>query len=470
MSALFKRSNFKNLSSSEKCLAIIGGGPKALAIAAKFKVLKSFGFKTPKVIVFEKESVGYHWKASSAFTSGDLPLGTSPHKDITFPYATKFDDEVLNKKINASLQKYSWTTFLIEIGYYADWIDRDQPAPPHKLWAQYFEWVAEKVKDEVTFIFAEVTHIDVQNQKWNISYQNNHNNSRGKLMFDSLVITGPGKAIMPKSYKSEMKQVFDINGFWQCFNNKTFEKLLEITSISRCFRFAILGAGESSATICKTLLELKAKYQNIDIDIYVPNGLIFSRGESFWENNIYTNAEKYNWQSLSIETRKALMNRTDRGVFSYSMISTLSACLGMELNLIPAKADDVVKLNNEKVCVIYQLNGNTHKTEYDVVISAIGTSIAQFLDELLSQEARQHIKSSIRKTEISDVNLEVMMDDSLSVSGLQPVLHIPSLAMLNQGPGFGNLSCLGILADRVANKYIRYQASQEFQCKLVSKK
>jgi mycobactin lysine-N-oxygenase len=41
----------------------------------------------------------------------------------------------------------------------------------------------------------------------------------------------------------------------------------------------------------------------------------------------------------------------------------------------------------------------------------------------------------------------------LSVAGLAP-LHLPVLAGLAQGPGFPNLSCLGLLSDRILRRYV----------------
>ena len=35
------------------------------------------------------------------------------------------------------------------------------------------------------------------------------------------------------------------------------------------------------------------------------------------------------------------------------------------------------------------------------------------------------------------------------------MLHLPVLAGVAQGPGFPNLSCLGLLADRVLGAYVR---------------
>ena len=45
------------------------------------------------------------------------------------------------------------------------------------------------------------------------------------------------------------------------------------------------------------------------------------------------------------------------------------------------------------------------------------------------------------------------MEDSighdLAVTGVSPKLVLPNLSGVNEGPGFPNLSCLGLLSDRV---------------------
>ena len=50
--------------------------------------------------------------------------------------------------------------------------------------------------------------------------------------------------------------------------------------------------------------------------------------------------------------------------------------------------------------------------------------------------------------------LDNRIDVDLSVTGLTPALHLPMLAGLAQGPGFPNLSCLGLLSDRVLRRYV----------------
>jgi mycobactin lysine-N-oxygenase len=49
--------------------------------------------------------------------------------------------------------------------------------------------------------------------------------------------------------------------------------------------------------------------------------------------------------------------------------------------------------------------------------------------------------------EIRDV--ERSLGFTLAVENLTPALHLPVLAGPAQGPGFPNLSCLGLLADRI---------------------
>jgi mycobactin lysine-N-oxygenase len=51
---------------------------------------------------------------------------------------------------------------------------------------------------------------------------------------------------------------------------------------------------------------------------------------------------------------------------------------------------------------------------------------------------------------------------NLAVAGLEPPLHLPVLAGLAQGPGFPNLSCLGLLSDRVLRRYVPLPTAPQF--------
>ncbi|MBI3690735.1 MAG: lysine 6-monooxygenase, partial [Mycolicibacterium aromaticivorans] len=45
--------------------------------------------------------------------------------------------------------------------------------------------------------------------------------------------------------------------------------------------------------------------------------------------------------------------------------------------------------------------------------------------------------------------LQQAIGDDLALSRVAPKLFLPNLSGLNQGPGFPNLSCLGLLSDRI---------------------
>ncbi len=45
--------------------------------------------------------------------------------------------------------------------------------------------------------------------------------------------------------------------------------------------------------------------------------------------------------------------------------------------------------------------------------------------------------------------LEESIGPDLAVAGVAPKLLLPNLSGVNEGPGFPNLSCLGLLSDRV---------------------
>ena len=77
------------------------------------------------------------------------------------------------------------------------------------------------------------------------------------------------------------------------------------------------------------------------------------------------------------------------------------------------------------------------------MVVAIGFQ-ARWFERLLGGHARGRLATALAGDE-----LERRIDLDLSVAGLSPPLHLPLVAGLAQGPGFPNLSCLGLLSDRV---------------------
>src|SRR5690606_324937 len=69
-----------------RTLLVIGAGPKALAVAAKARVLSDLGLPAPRIVVIDQHAVAANWLPLGGWTDGRHRLGTSPEKDIGFPY------------------------------------------------------------------------------------------------------------------------------------------------------------------------------------------------------------------------------------------------------------------------------------------------------------------------------------------------------------------------------------------------
>ena len=125
-------------------LAVIGAGPKAVAVAAKATELRSMGVPAPNVVVVERTAVAANWTAAGGWTDGEHRLGTSPEKDVGFPYRSALVPR-RNAELDERMTRHSWQAYLIATSQFAEWIDRGRPAPNHRRWAAYLRWVADAI-------------------------------------------------------------------------------------------------------------------------------------------------------------------------------------------------------------------------------------------------------------------------------------------------------------------------------------
>jgi mycobactin lysine-N-oxygenase len=101
------------------------------------------------------------------------------------------------------------------------------------------------------------------------------------------------------------------------------------------------------------------------------------------------------------------------------------------------------------VIVTIEYGDEVERVAYDVVVVvAIGFD-ARWFEALLGAEARRRLDGAL-----AGAVLERCIDVDLSIAELTPPLHLPVLAGLAQGPGFPNLSCLGLLTDRILHRYV----------------
>jgi mycobactin lysine-N-oxygenase len=106
-----------------------------------------------------------------------------------------------------------------------------------------------------------------------------------------------------------------------------------------------------------------------------------------------------------------------------------------------------IEAGERQVVVTIEYDDQRERVAYDLVVVAIGFD-ARWFESLLGGEARRRLEVA------AGSELERRIDVDLSVAELSPPLHLPVLAGLAQGPGFPNLSCLGLLSDRILRRYV----------------
>jgi mycobactin lysine-N-oxygenase len=181
-------------------LAVIGAGPKGVAIAAKARALATAGLGAPRVVLVDRGAVAGSWSGRQGYTNGLLPLGTPPEKDVGFPYADSWGKA--SRAVTAAMANYGWQRHLIGHGVYADWVDRGRMRPTHRQWSAYLREVAEKAEAEI--VVGEVVGLDVNSEQWELTLD-----AGETIIADGVVFTGAGPPITVAGQPQQHARVFD---------------------------------------------------------------------------------------------------------------------------------------------------------------------------------------------------------------------------------------------------------------------
>ncbi len=403
-------------------LAVVGAGPKGIAIAAKARALAAVGLAAPRVVLVERSAVAGNWTGRQGYTNGRLPLGTPPEKDVGFPYAASWGSS--SPAVTAAMADYGWQRHLISHGMYADWVDRGRVRPTHREWSSYLAEVAEKAGAEI--VTGEVTGLEIDGHQWRLAA-----GKRELLRADGVVFTGAGPSISVPGQPERHPRVFDGRSYWLA------ERALKPrVAQSAC----VIGSGETAASVVISLLTRLPERSTVDV--LASRGFLYSRGESYEENRYFS--DPGDWPALAESHRREFLERTDRGVVSQQAEAVLNQSRGFR-----ALAGRAVQIHagERQVVVTVEYGRDRERVAYDLVVVAIGFE-ARWFEGLLDAEARDRLSSGLAGAE-----LEGKIDLDLSIAGLSPPIHLPLLAGLAQGPGFPNLSCLGLLSDRVLRRY-----------------
>ena len=417
-------------------LAVVGAGPKGLAVAAKAAALRSAGFAVPEVVLIDRHGVAAHWSGAVGYTDGRQRLGTPPEKDVGFPYAPSWERH--SAAVDRAMQRLSWQAYLTREGSFADWVDRRRPQPTHRQWAQYLGWVAAEVG--VRPQVGELAGVELEEGRWRLELADGRGDRR-HLLADGLVLTGPGDAIQVPGQPRGHPRILDGRSFW-----------LEAEALAMAgpAEVCVIGSGETAGSVASALLDLLP--DGSLVELVSSHGVLYSRGESFTENRYYSDPGA-GWARLAERHRREFLKRTDRGVFSVQVERVLDQAesvrtvAGRVTGLQPAEAKVMVEIayQDQRECV-----------PFDFVVVAIGFDPCWFLP-LLGERASGSLAGALGWHEDgppSRAALERAVGHDLAVEGLLPRLHLPVLAGVAQGPGFPNLSCLGLLADRVLHPHV----------------
>jgi len=423
-------------------LAVLGAGPKGLAIAAKHAALARAGRDVPDLLLIDGAGIAANWSGDAGYTDGRQRLSTPPEKDVGFPYAHAWGE--YSERVNHEVSRWSWQSYLVHHDGFADWVDRGRPRPTHRQWSQYLRWVASRIPVEP--ILAVVDGIDLAGGRWRLTARTPAG-ARLDLDCDGLVVTGPGRPVGLPGQPDEHPRILDGRTFWT-----RQDALAHAGPVEVC----VIGNGETAGSITTALLDVLP--EGSTIELVSETGTLYTRGESFIENRFYSDPA-LGWRHLAERHRREFLKRTDRGVFSVQVEDVLN-----QAEAVRTVAGRVVRLEpvENKVIVEVDYEQERERIAFDWVVVAVGFDPMWF-SQLLGARARAALADTAGGRATGDgaaagrlpsrASLERVIGHDLAVEGLHPRLHLPVLAGVAQGPGFPNLSCLGLLADRVLGAY-----------------
>jgi mycobactin lysine-N-oxygenase len=426
-------------SQDEADLLIVGAGAKAAAIASKVHVINELGLGPLAVTIVEKTEPAASWLGRNGMTSGEEPLAIPPIKDVGFPYQShKQFGANWGDAIDAGLLPFGWQRYATERGEYGGWVNSGSPSVRHRDYGAYLSWVLSRATEGVRLLRGRVEAVTIEDdpERWAIEVaERDDPDDPERHVGGALLLTGPGVHRALPHEPAAAPRIFHCDSHRSEFARVPVEADAEI---------AILGGGESALS---ALVFLRAFRPRARLTVFTPT-LPMSRGESFLENRVFADPDDVSWARLDQQTRRDFVKHADRGVFDAGIIASLAGDQRSSFEVGRALHAGAAA-GGEGVMLEYEAPEGVVAAEFDYLVNCTGFDLLAQLRGLFSDEVRAVVEREAGQIWDSPPGAEVPIGRALELRGLSPRLHIPGLGGLSQGPGFANLGCLGLTANRV---------------------
>jgi mycobactin lysine-N-oxygenase len=417
---------------SDSDLLIIGAGAKATAIASKVHFINQLGLGPISLTILEGTEPAASWLGRNGMTSGEEPLAVTPIKDVGFPYQSFREFGEAGEALDAAVMALSWQQHMIARRRYARWIDAGSPSVRHRDYGAYLVWALSRASDGVSLVDGRVTAVSLdESRRWRVEVEG----ASGSSLHGggALVLTGPGIHRAFPHEPSVADRLFHCDSRRDEFARLPTDREVDV---------AVVGGGESALSCVMFLrgMRPRARYT-----IYTPM-MPMSRGESFLENRVFSNPDEVEWSSLDLRTRRDFVKHSDRGVFDPPSLAAIA--YDDRCRFLTGRVTHVGAAG-EGVRVEYEAPGGGAEAEHEWVVNCTGFDLLAQMRSLFPAELQAEIESRVGDLWEVQRGVEVPIGRQMELVGMEPLLQIPGLAGLSQGPGFANLGALGLLANRV---------------------
>jgi mycobactin lysine-N-oxygenase len=425
--------------SVETDLIVVGAGAKAAAIATKVHVLNSLGLGPLTLTILEAVEPAASWSGRNGMTSGEEPLAISPIKDVGFPYQSHETFGEGGGAIDRAMMAFSWQEYLIGERGYARWVNAGSPAVQHRDYGRYLSWVLARATEGVSHVRARVSQVSLHQRldRWVVDVA--ESSGQRRYSCDALTLTGPGvHRTLPHDPEVDAR-IFHCDSRRSEFARIPSEGSADV---------GIVGGGESALSCAAFLRSFRPKAK---LTVYT-TALPMSRGESFLENRVFSNPDDVEWSSLDLQQRRDFVKHCDRGVFCPLPLGRL--CCEESVHFVLGRVAHVGAAGHDRgVSIDYVSPEGSAGARHDYVVNCTGFDLLEQLRALFPSAVRAEIERRVGALWGLEPEVEVPIGRFLELEGMRPLLHIPGLAALSQGPGFANLGCLGLLANRVLQPF-----------------